>query len=337
MKFQGGNYMHIPDNYLSPSTCLLMVGAMVPVWKKASARTKEELSKKKIPMIGICASFSFLVMMFNIPLPGGTSGHAIGAVLVAILLGPYAATVAVTIAIAIQALFFGDGGILAFGANCFNMAFIMPFSGYLIYKTITLRFKGAKGDYVAAFAAGYIGVNLAALMAGFEFGIQPLLFSDASGMPLYCPYSLNVTVPAMVIPHILVVGLIEGGVTAAVLGYVRKVSPEAVHQREALSYKPYYVLLVVLAALAPLGLLATGTAFGEWSSREISSVAGFIPAGMEKGFSFSALFTDYSITGMSGVEGYIISAVLGMLIISSLTNFIYGSKKSKQKQVKTWK
>ncbi|HEY5575813.1 MAG TPA: energy-coupling factor ABC transporter permease, partial [Clostridiaceae bacterium] len=129
--------MHIPDNYLSPSTCFVMAAVMVPVWKRASAKTKEELSKKKMPLLGICAAFSFLIMMFNIPLPGGTTGHAIGAVLVAILLGPYEAVVAVTIALAIQALFFGDGGILAFGANCFNMAFIMPFTGYYIYRFIS--------------------------------------------------------------------------------------------------------------------------------------------------------------------------------------------------------
>jgi cobalt/nickel transport system permease protein len=310
---------------------------MVPIWRRASAKTREELSKKKIPMLGICAAFSFLVMMFNIPLPGGTSGHAIGAVLVAILLGPYAAAVALTIALAIQALFFGDGGILAFGANCFNMAFIMPFTGYFVYRTIASRFKGSKGENAAAFAAGYFAVNLAALAAAVEFGIQPLLFRDASGMPLYCPYSLSVTIPAMIIPHLLVVGFIEGGVTAAVLAYVRKVSPDALYGKEAEKRKPFYALLAVLAALVPAGLLATGTAFGEWSTSEISSVAGFIPAGMEKGFSFGALFPGYSVAGMSGSAGYIASAVLGILIIAVLARFLRGSKKSKDERVETWK
>ena len=75
-------------------------------------------------------------MMFNVPLPGGTTGHAVCGTLVAILFGPWAATIAVSIALAIQAVFFGDGGILAFGANCFNMAFVLPLLGYTVYKLI---------------------------------------------------------------------------------------------------------------------------------------------------------------------------------------------------------
>lgn len=83
---------------------------MVLVWRKAVLKVKKELPRKKMPLLGICSAFSFLIMMFNLPLPGGTTGHAVGATLVAILLGPYAAVISLTIALAIQALFFGDGG-----------------------------------------------------------------------------------------------------------------------------------------------------------------------------------------------------------------------------------
>ena len=128
--------MHIPENYLSPVTCAVMGAAMIPVWIHAVKKTNEELPKEKIPLLGAGAAFSFLAMMFNVPLVGGTTGHAVGGTLIALLFGPEAACIAVSVALLIQALLFGDGGVLAFGANCFNMAFILPFVGYLIYKLI---------------------------------------------------------------------------------------------------------------------------------------------------------------------------------------------------------
>ena len=319
--------MHIPDNYLSPSTCAVMAAVMVPIWKRAAAKTKEELSKKKMPLLGICAAFSFLVMMFNIPLPGGTTGHAIGAVLAAILLGPYEAVVAVTIALAIQALFFGDGGILAFGANCFNMAFIMPFTGYYIYKFITSRFKGAKGEYAGAFIAGYIAINVAAFIAAIEFGIQPMLFKDAAGFPLYCPYGLSASIPAMMIPHLLLAGFVEGGITAAVLGYIRKVSPSSMHQGSSVEFKPFYALIITLIALVPLGLYAPGTAWGEWGVKELKRITGHIPAGMEKGMNFGALMPGYSVGGVSSNIGYIVSAASGVALIAFLVWLLFIKKR----------
>ena len=205
--------MHIPDNYLSPSTCATFGVIMLPVWRRASIKVKTEITRQKMPLLGVAAAFSFLIMMFNIPLPGGTTGHAIGAGLIAILLGPYCAVFAVTIALAIQALFFGDGGVLAIGVNCFNMAFIMPYVAYYLFKLIKKVIPNKKGEYFGAFLGGYISVNIAALCAAIEFGIQPLLFRDASGLPLYSPYGLAVSIPAMMIPHLLVVGILEGIIT----------------------------------------------------------------------------------------------------------------------------
>ena len=102
---------------------------MIPVWALASKIVKKTLRAKQVPLLAIGAAFSFVIMMFNIPIPGGTTGHAVGGVLAAILLGPWAACIAITVALAIQALLFGDGGITALGANCFNMAFMLPVAG----------------------------------------------------------------------------------------------------------------------------------------------------------------------------------------------------------------
>ncbi len=219
--------MHIPEGYLSPSTCLTLTGVMLPVWYRASAVARAGLDAARVPFLAMGAVFSFLIMMFNIPIPDGTTAHAAGSVLLAIVLGPWAAVIAVSVALLIQALLFGDGGVLAFGANAFNIAFIMPFTGYYLYRLVA---GNAPADSVrrlfAAGLGGYAGLNLASLAAAIQFGIQPLLFTAADGTPLYCPYGLEVAIPAMLIPHLTVAGFAEAAVTALALKYVLKTSPE---------------------------------------------------------------------------------------------------------------
>ena len=291
--------MHIPENYLSPSTCAVMAAAMVPVWTYSVKKVKEEIPKVKMPLLGIGAAFSFLGMMFNIPLPGGTTGHAVGGTLIAILTGsPSAGCIAVTIALLIQALLFGDGGILAFGS--------------------------------------YIGINAAAFCAAIEFGIQPLLFTDAAGKALYCPYPLTISIPAMMIGHLTLFGIAEIVLTTAILAFVEKISPETLEEKPAQSaFKPLYILMAVLIIFTPLGLLASGTAWGEWGVEEMASLVsngkalGYTPAGMEKGFSLASLFPDYSMAGMPEWIGYILSAVVGVAIIVIFFKLLAGSKKDK--------
>ena len=128
--------MHIPDNYLSPASCALLAVAAAPAIGVSIAKVKVQLKENKelAPMLGVAASLSFLLMMFNVPVPGGTTAHDVGGALLAILIGPYAASLALSVALILQAFLFGDGGILALGANIFNMAVAMPFIGYGIYS-----------------------------------------------------------------------------------------------------------------------------------------------------------------------------------------------------------
>lgn len=215
--------MHIPDGYIGPATCGFFYAVMLPIWTFASRIVKNTLKARQVPLLAIGAAFSFVIMMFNVPIPGGSTGHAVGGVLVAILLGPWAACIAITVALVIQALLFGDGGITAIGANCFNMAFILPFVGYYAYRLISAgSLVGSNRRVIAAGVAAYLGINLAALCAGIEFGLQPLFHHTASGQALYCPYGLKVAVTAMLGEHLLIFGWVEAIVTALVVKYLQK-------------------------------------------------------------------------------------------------------------------
>jgi cobalt/nickel transport system permease protein len=219
--------MHIPDGYLGPATCGFFYAVMVSLWAVASRMVKSTFKATQVPLLAIGAAFSFVIMMFNIPVPGGTSGHAVGGVLVAILLGPWGACIAITVGLIVQALLFGDGGITAIGANCFNMAFALPFAGYYVYRAISYHSPTiSRRRVIAAGVAGYVGVNVAAFLTGLQFGIQPLLHRTVSGQALYCPYGLKVALPAMMGEHLLVFGWIEALVTALVVKYLQKQSPE---------------------------------------------------------------------------------------------------------------
>src|ERR1035437_2156682 len=129
--------MHIPDGYLSPSTCAALYGAAAPFWYIAMRRVKAFLTTRLVPLLSVVAALSFVIMMFNLPLPGGTTGHAIGVAIATIILGPWASILAISIALAIQAVFFGDGGITAFGANSFNMAIAGSLVSWFTYRAIS--------------------------------------------------------------------------------------------------------------------------------------------------------------------------------------------------------
>ncbi len=170
--------MHIPDGYLAPVFSLGLGVVTVPTWVVAARRVGKVLTHRMIPLLAIFAAFTFTIMMFNVPVPGGTTAHGVGGTLVAIVLGPWAAVIVVSTALIIQALFFGDGGVLAIFANCFNMAILLPFVGYLTYRLLAgnsplLSTRRAW----AAGIGGYVGITVAALAAGIELGLQPLLFN----------------------------------------------------------------------------------------------------------------------------------------------------------------
>jgi cobalt/nickel transport system permease protein len=218
--------MHIPDGYLGPATYGAMYAATIPFWAIASRRLNKTLKAKQAPYLALGAAFSFVIMMFNIPIPGGTTGHATGATLIAILLGPWAALISLSVALIIQALLFGDGGITAIGANCFNMAIVGVFVGYAVYYLIAARSEvKSKRRWIAGAVAAYVSLNVSALVTAVQFGIQPMLEKSATGQPLYSPFPLSVAIPAMALEHLFLFGIIEAVVTALVIKYFQKNDP----------------------------------------------------------------------------------------------------------------
>jgi cobalt/nickel transport system permease protein len=215
--------MHIPDGYLGPATYGTMYVATVPFWVVASWKLNKTLKAKQAPYLAIGAAFSFVIMMFNIPIVGGTTGHATGATLIAILLGPWAAIISVSVALIIQAMLFGDGGVTSIGANCFNMAIAGGLVGYGIYRLLAVRSEvTSRRRWIAGAVAAYVSLNVSALLAAVQLGVQPLLEKTPAGQPLYSPFPLSIAVPAMAFEHLVLFGFVEAAVTALVIKYFQK-------------------------------------------------------------------------------------------------------------------
>jgi cobalt/nickel transport system permease protein len=344
--------MHIPDGYLSPSTCAVAYAAAVPFWYIALQRVKRLLNTRLVPLLAVFSAFSFVIMMFNLPLPGGTTGHAVGVGIAVVVLGPWAALLAISIALLIQALFFGDGGITTLGANCFNMAIIGSLVAYGVYRLVAGRSAITSVQRVIAAAlAGYVAINVAALLTAIEFGIQPTLFHDATGTPLYAPYPLYIAIPAMMIGHLSFAGFAELLITGGLMAYLQRTDPtllqltapgvtglaeETVQKIAAqggwLSTRALWGTVAVLMILTPLGLLAAGTAWGEWGvedftkpemRQQITAASGNqpppaqVPQGLEQLASlWTAPLPDYAPPFLrSPVLGYLLSAMVGIGLI----------------------
>ena len=221
--------MHIPDGYLSPQTYIPFYVVMLGFWALALKKVKKEVSEKQIPFLAMAGVFSFLIQMFNVPIPNGTTGHAVGASIIALLLGPWCAIMAVSTVLIIQAIVFGDGGITAIGANCFNMGVVIPFVSMWIFRLIagSSSEKSSRVN-IAAFLSGYTGLTAGAIITAIEFGIQPLIAKSADGKPLYAPYPLKLAIPAMAIEHMLLFSIVEGLITLLIFRYFMKHEKELV-------------------------------------------------------------------------------------------------------------
>ncbi len=199
--------MHIPDGFLNVTTAATTYVISAGGVGNAVRVANKKLGEKQVPLMGVLAAFIFAAQMLNFPIAGGTSGHVIGAALAAIMLGPWAAVLIMSCVLIAQSLIFQDGGLLALGANIFNMGIIASFVGYYVYRLVTLLLgDDRRGRLVGGAFGAWSSVFLASIACAIE-----LALSGAS--------PIGVVLPAMAGVHALI-GIGEGLITAAVLSLV---------------------------------------------------------------------------------------------------------------------
>ena len=204
--------MHIPDGFLTPAISALSLIISGPVIVYSLKKTRMGLDEKAVPLMALLTALFFAAQMMNYPVIGGTTAHFLGGASLALLLGPYAGCVSMTIIIVLQCLLFGDGGITALGANLLNMAVISVFIPTYIYSAVR---KLGGGQTLGVVAGTFLGDVLAAVSAGVLLGLSTPVFQ----------YGLEVAVPAMAINH-SVIGAAEAIFTALLIQFLIKAKPE---------------------------------------------------------------------------------------------------------------
>ena len=304
--------MHMSDALLSPVVGGIMWGASIAVIAASSKKLKGELDDGKVPLMGALGAFIFAAQMINFSIPGtGSSGHIGGAMLLAILLGPYAAFLVLFSVLVVQALFFADGGILALGANIFNMGFFACFLAYpLIYRPIA----GLSSNRTRTFTAAVLS-SIIAVSAGAFFVVLQTVFSGISSLP-FGPFTF------MMLPIHAVIGLIEGIVTGFIVVIVTKVQPEVLAAAGQAQRKPRRNLILgILAAAIIIGGLISWFASEnpdglEWSVERVTGSAEIEAA--EDGL-FAALLPDYNVDGPENVRSATsFAGLIGGIIILTL-------------------
>lgn len=212
--------LHAPDGFVSMPIAIAMWVVTAVVVGYAAVRSGRELDDRAIPLLGVMAAFIFAAQMFNFPIVGGTSGHLLGGVLAAVMLGPWAGTLVMTAVVVVQALLFQDGGLLILGANIFNMGIVGTLGGYAVYRGIAAALGGEeRGRLPAAAIAAWVSVVAGAVAMTLQLA--------ASGI-----IPLEVALPAMVGVH-AVIGIGEALITVAALAFIGATRADLFRLRDA--------------------------------------------------------------------------------------------------------
>jgi len=295
--------MHIPDGFIDGKTAATTAALSAIGVGMALRQVKRELPPRKIPLLGLAAAFLFVAQMVNFPVAGGTSGHLIGGVLVAALLGPSAAVVVVTTVLIVQCFLFADGGVTALGANIFNMAIIDSVGGYAMYRLIC-RCIGGNGGRVTAIAfAGWFSVVLAAISCAGQ-----LAWSGTVGWAA--------GFPAMAAVHMLI-GIGEGLIGALVFLAIQRTRPDLISDAAQVQKPEGWGELARYGLLATLGAAIFVAPFAcPWPDglERLAQKLGF--AGKAAKHLFPALAPDYQTPGVHWAEGATaLAGVVGALVV----------------------
>lgn len=287
--------MHIPDGFLDAGTATTAAVVATAGVALALRRVKATLPARRVPLIGLAAAFVFAAQMLNFPVGAGTSGHLMGGVLAAVLLGPAAAVVVMTAVLILQCFMFADGGVTALGANVLNMALVATLGGYGVYRLVlALTGPGRRGQFIAAGFAAWCSTVIAAVACAIELALSGTV-------------AASVAVPAMGGVHMLI-GLGEAAITMLVLASVARSRPELLAgstPAAGATRRSTYVAAAVLAALALAAPFASSLPDG------LEHVAERLGFGARASQLLAAPLPDYSV-GLGGVP--VLSTLLAATI-----------------------
>ena len=298
--------MHIPDGFLEPKVWVPLTAVSAAAVAFASKRVSKNLDEKKVPLMGVIAAFVFAAQMVNFPVGGGTSGHLMGGVLIATIMGPFAALLMISTVLIIQALLFQDGGITALGANIFNMGIVGAGLGYLTFKGLNMVTGNLK---FAVFTASWLSVVTAAGIAAAELSLSGVI-------------PIAVSLPAMTGVH-AIIGIGEGAITIAALGLISGVSKDVFYEVQTVEVRKVqrrpilWILLAVSMSVAVL-LAPFASELPDGLERVAESL-GFLERGTPK---VRSPLPDYQIPGLRGGISTSMAGVVGVLVTFGLAYMI---------------
>lgn len=292
--------LHIPDGFLSVLVSSALWVISIVIIGYALQRVGKDLGERQVPLMGVLAAAIFAGQMLNFAVAGGTSGHLMGAAIATILMGPWAAILIMTSVVSIQALIFQDGGLLALGANIFNMAVVGVAVAYMVYRTVL---KVAGNRRVGIVSGGFLAAWFSILIASLAVGIQLALSGTSPA---------NLAIPAMAGVHALI-GIGEGLITVGALIFILNARPDLVQRRgtdqprEGVIWVIGLLIVLVLVITSPL---ASARPDGlEWVAKQYN----FLGAAREPLYE---IIPDYLFPGISSeASATIVAGVIGMLIV----------------------
>lgn len=300
MLFSPVQPMHIPDGFLTVVVSVVMWIISLVCIGLALKKVKNELGDREVPLMGVLAAAIFAGQMLNFSVTGGTSGHLLGAAIATVLLGPWAAVLVMTSVVSVQALIFQDGGILALGANIFNMGIVGVFVSYAVFTLLQKVLKKFNwGLFVSGFTSAWTSIFIASLACALELAISGT--SPA-----------NIAIPAMAAIHTLI-GIGEGLITLGALSFLRSIRPDLVERPGTPVSSDIGIIVggslitLILVILSPLA--STHPDGLEW----VADQHGFLGLARE---TFIRIIPGYAVPGISnGSLATIMAGVLGAVIV----------------------
>lgn len=312
--------MHIPDGFLSTLVAVAFWLISILVIGLAIRRTSRVVGEREVPLMGVLAAAIFAGQMLNFTVAGGTSGHLLGAALATILIGPWPAVLVMTAVVGVQALLFQDGGLLALGANIFNMAVIGVFVSYAVYTLVNrIAKKQSWGIFVGGFLAAWASIFIASLSAALQ-----LALSGTS--------PANLAVPAMAAVHALI-GIGEGLITTGALSFIYASRRDLLKKNESVPSGNRAILVggltiaIILAVLSPLASIHPD------GLEKVAEQQGFLQSAKSPLYE---LIPDYVLPGISNQKlATILAGILGVLIVFVVVFFFSKARKSSSTKQET--